>query len=93
MLKRWRLIFDLKHEYFSFRHLWVLLSGLPLQLWNNKALEAIGNSLGHFIKLDEEALLSNDCRMTKILVEVDVHGGLLDNLDYRVAQNDYITEA
>jgi hypothetical protein len=81
MLKRWRLKFDPTTEYFSFRHLWVLLPGLPLQLWNSKALEAIGNVLGHFIKIDEEALLSSDRRMEKILVEVDVHGGLLDILE------------
>jgi hypothetical protein len=53
MLKRWRLKFDPATEYFSFRHLWVLLPGLPLHLWNLRALEAIGNVLGHYIKLDE----------------------------------------
>jgi hypothetical protein len=46
MLKRWRIHFDPSTEYFSFRHLWVLLLGLPLQLWNTRALEAIGNVMG-----------------------------------------------
>jgi hypothetical protein len=47
--------------------------GLPLQLWNAKALEVIGNALGHFIKVDEQALLYADKRMDKVLVEVDIH--------------------
>ena len=76
MLKRWRLKFDSTTEYFSYRQLWVLLPGLPLQLWNSKALEPIGNVFGRFIKIDEESLLSRDRRMEKILVEVVVHGGL-----------------
>jgi hypothetical protein len=81
MLKRWRLKFDPTTEYFSFRHLWVLLPGLSLQLWNTKAMEAIGNVLGRFIKIDEDTLHSRDMRMEKILVEVDVHGGVLETLD------------
>jgi hypothetical protein len=49
MLKRWRLGFNPATEFFSFRHTWVLLPGLPLQLWNPKALEMIGASLGRFL--------------------------------------------
>jgi hypothetical protein len=81
MLKRWRVRFDPSTEYFSYRHLWVLLPGLPLQLWNVKALEAIGNELGRFIKVDEIALQSQDKRMAKVLVEVDIHAGLLESLE------------
>jgi len=53
MLKWWRVSFDPTHEYFQFRHLWVLLSGLPLNFWSVKALMAIGNTIGHFISVDE----------------------------------------
>jgi len=59
----------------------VLLPSLPLQLWNHKALEAIGSVLGCFIKIDEEAMLLSDRRMEKILEEIDVNGGLLDTLE------------
>jgi hypothetical protein len=81
MLKRWWISFNLSMEYFSFHHLWVLLPGLPLQLWNVKALEVIGNALGHFIKVDNQALLSSDKRMAKVLVEVYIHAGLLETLE------------
>jgi len=47
MLKRWRLDFNPDTDYFTHRHLWVLLPGLPLHLWNEGALRAIGNSLGN----------------------------------------------
>jgi hypothetical protein len=39
MLKRWRLAFNPDTDYFQHRHLWVLLPGLPLHLWNEEALE------------------------------------------------------
>jgi hypothetical protein len=54
MLKRWRFSFDPVNDYFQHMHLWVLLPGLPLNLWNEKALSAIGNALGRFIKVDEQ---------------------------------------
>jgi len=81
MLKRWRIRFDPTTKYFSFCHLWVLLPGLPLQMWNAKVLEAIGNVLGHFIKVDEVALHSHGKIMTKVMVEVDIHAGLLESLE------------
>jgi hypothetical protein len=34
MLKRWNTCVDPATEYFSFCHVWVLLAGLSLQLWN-----------------------------------------------------------
>jgi hypothetical protein len=51
MLKRWRVDFDPLTKHFQFRHLWVLLPGLPIHLWNAGALRAIGDSLGKFISL------------------------------------------
>jgi hypothetical protein len=81
MLKRWRLKFDTASEYFSFQHLWILLPGLPLHFWNYRALQAIGNELGRFIKVDEKVLNSSDRCMAKILVEVDIHGGLLETIE------------
>jgi hypothetical protein len=53
MLKRWRVNFDPAREYFHLQHMWVLLHGLPLQLWNKRALEVIGNELGRFISVDD----------------------------------------
>jgi hypothetical protein len=81
MLKRWRISFDSAQEYFQLRHFWVLLPGLPLNLWNKKALAAIGNALGRFIAMDESLLCASDRKLARVLVEVDIHSGLLETLD------------
>jgi hypothetical protein len=56
MVKRWHVAFNPETDYFSMRHFWVLLPGLPWQFWNEGALQAIGNSLGVFIAIDTGAL-------------------------------------
>jgi hypothetical protein len=53
-----------------------LLSGLPLQWWNKRALTEIANGLGQFLMVDDEALLAMDKRMCRVLVEIDIHIGL-----------------
>jgi hypothetical protein len=52
-----------------------------MHFWNAKALEAIGNVLGRFIKVDEQSLNAPDRRMGKVLVELDIHSGLLESLE------------
>ena len=59
----------------------MLLPGLPLQHWNVRALEAIGIKLGRFIMVDEHSLSESDKRMAKVLLEVNIHYGLLEALD------------
>jgi hypothetical protein len=81
MIKRWRLAFNPESEYFHFRHLWILLPGLPLQFWNKAALEAIGNSLGTFLSIDNSTLTASSRKIGKVLVEMDVHGGLPELLE------------
>jgi hypothetical protein len=82
MLKRWRVAFDPSTEHFQFRHLWVLLSGLPIHLWNEGALWAIGDSLGKFIALDSQTLVTPTRKIGRILVELDIHCGLPGGLRY-----------
>jgi hypothetical protein len=76
MLKRWRVAFDPLTEHFQHRHLWVLLSGLPIHLWNEGDLKAIGDALGHFITLDNTTLVNSSRKVGRIFVEVDIHEGL-----------------
>jgi hypothetical protein len=73
--------FDPTQDYFQFRHLWVLLPGLPLNFWNVNDLTSIDNALGRFIKVDEQTLCALDRKLGKILVEVDIHSILLETLD------------
>jgi hypothetical protein len=69
-------------EHFQLRHLWVLLSGLPMHLWNEGALRAIGDALGRFITLDYPTLENSARKVGRILVEVDIHGGLPEVVGY-----------
>ena len=80
MFKCWRVGFDPRKDYFQCRHLWVLLPELPLQLRNQKALEAIMNDLHKFIKVDDSLLKAPDRRICKVLFEIDIHVGLLESL-------------
>jgi len=60
MLKRWCIGFNPATEYFNLHHIWVLLLGLPLNLWNKPTLKATGNLLVRFLKVDEQCLNSQD---------------------------------
>jgi hypothetical protein len=89
MLKRWRVGFDPVSKYFQYRHIWVLLPGLSIQFWNEGAFAAIGNELGHFLFVEDSVLKGADRRMGKILVELDIHNGLLEALDIEWRGNIY----
>jgi len=81
MIKRWRVAFDPTKKYFSHRHFWVLLPGLPWNLWNEGALWDIGNYLGLFIVVDTESLTTGSRKIGQVLVELDIHQGLPKNLE------------
>jgi len=81
MLKQWRTRFDPAREYFSHRHVWVLLPGLPLKLWNKNTLMAIGNVLDCFLKVDERGIHTPDKHMEHVLIDLDLHAGLMDSLE------------
>lgn len=55
---------------------WVRLHNLPLHFWHQKALTAIGNTLGKHIKTDAERHLKGIFTFTRICVEVDLSQGL-----------------
>lgn len=81
MLKRRCTGFDPATDYFSHCHVWVFLPGLPLNLWNKPSLRAIGNLLCRFLMVDEKGLNSQDKRMAQVLVEIDIHTGLMETLE------------
>jgi len=68
-------------KYFIHFHVWVLLLGLPLNLWNKNALMEIENLLDFFIKVDERGLHAPNKHMTHVLVELDLHANLINSLE------------
>ena len=59
---------------------WVRLHNLPLHFWHEKVLSAIGNSLGKFLKTDEERINQGIFTYARICVEVDLSLGLPDHI-------------
>jgi hypothetical protein len=96
MLKHWRVSFNPTTEHFKLCHLWVLLPGLPLYLWNEGALRAIGDNLGKFISLESKCFTNPERKLGSILVEMDIHCGLPESIDIEwrgrrvVQQLDYL---
>ena len=81
MLKHRRTNFNPSQDYFQLRNFWVLLPRLPLHLWNPKALDSIGNTLGHYICMDSLSLTGSKKKMEKFMVEIDIHDRLLETID------------
>lgn len=52
-MQPWKENFTPKQETFTSIPLWIKIYSLPLEYWLPKTLEAIGNSLGDFLKLSE----------------------------------------
>jgi hypothetical protein len=52
-----------------------------LDFWSREVLEAIGNKLGSFVKLEPNWDSKKDRRWAWIMVEVDVREGLVGNID------------
>jgi len=52
-----------------------------LYLWNEGALTAIGNNIGNFIMVDKKNLESAQRKVTKVLVEMDVHLGMPETME------------
>ena len=75
-LKCWTFFFDARHEKLYTRTIWVLLRGLPLEIWNEQIFSLIGKDLGPFIRADISFQQSSVMTMAIILFNIDVTDGL-----------------
>ena len=83
ILCKWHWAFDPWREKLQKRHSWVVLLIFPVQWWNFKDFMEVGNSIGHFIMIEESSLLWLDWQMLNILIELDITEGLLDEVKIR----------
>jgi len=81
ILEQWTYAFNPEKEHIRFRHLWVLMPSCPVVIWNVEAFKVIGNTLGKFLHDDTRLLIGQDRKMWKLLLEIDLHEGLLENMD------------
>jgi hypothetical protein len=80
-LKPWSVDFDPLKESMVVMKVWVILPGFPLDFWSREALEAIGNKLGSFVKLEPNWDSKKDRRWAWIMIEVDIREGLVGSID------------
>ena len=72
MLKWWHSALDPKTKNIHFKHIWVLLLGIPLEMWNREAFAVIGNYLSLFLHVVNDVILGMDKRVDHLLVEIDI---------------------
>lgn len=76
LAKPWHSDFDPLSESFNKIHVWVRLPNLPLHLWQDSVLEAVGNALGDFRCVDIATTDIFHSTVARVLVEVDTSKGL-----------------
>lgn len=79
-LKPWHPNFNPVTEKFEKVPLWVRLPNFPLHLRFNSYLEAIGNSLGNFLMIDDDSSNLMHSTYAQILVEMEVTKTLLEEI-------------
>jgi hypothetical protein len=86
-LNQWTLDFDPSQDVPSVVLVWVRLPHLPLQSWNPKSLEVIGNKLGKYI---DSPRRRDQYSCARICVEVDLEEGLPESIKLTVVHWSYI---
>ena len=76
-LKRWSHLSNPYLDHIQFRYLSVVLLGFSLKMWCLEISVEIGNFLAKFLHMEEDCLLGFDGRSERILVEIDIHVGML----------------
>ena len=76
MLKPWHPNFRPDSEGFDKVPIWVRLPYFPLHLWFNSCLEAIGNTLGEFLMVDEGSSNFLPSTYARVLVEMNISSRL-----------------
>ena len=69
---------------------WIRLYSLPLDYWILESLKAIGNKLGHFLKISEATLRGKYTSFARICVEMDLSGALPDEVILEVYDEKWV---
>lgn len=83
-LNRWTPNFDLEMDVPNTVQVWVRLPHLPLHLWGEESVNAIGNAVGKYIDRCEQKDNIHAC--ARICVEVDLLKGLPEAIKIKVDQ-------
>lgn len=91
-LTPWFSNFDANIIKVSMIPVWVRLHGLPLHFWHKKVLVAIGNTLGKYLKMDEDRTIRGIFTFARICVEVDMSQGLPDHITLNFNNSQWIRQ-
>lgn len=72
----WFLAFDAKTMVVTNMPVWERLNNLPFPLSHHQVLEGIGNTLGKFLKMDQEKMEKYTFNFAGICVEIDLIKGV-----------------
>lgn len=86
----WFADFDANIMKISTMPVWVRLHNLPLHFWHHLVLTAIGNTLGKFLKVDEDRVSRGIFSFARICVEVDLSQGLPDHISLNFNNTQWI---
>ena len=68
--------------------MWVKLPSLLMEFWSVQAIIVNGDLLRKIILVDD-CLMSDHRSMARVLIDLDVHGGLYESLDLVIGDNVY----
>ena len=84
LLKPWHPLFDASKERVDIIPIWVRMPALPLHFWDLYHFKWIGDILGTFLEVDLSYLETNEKKVARILVNINLREGLDEyiNMDW-----------
>jgi hypothetical protein len=83
-------IFNLREERLSKNPICMKMPRLALELWLVQIFKAKRKRLGSFLEVDEQFVFDTLRTMTKVLIELDVTGGLAKEIEIEVVNKKYV---
>ena len=80
ILRKSHIDFNARREPHNLQQIWAILPGLPMVFWQQHILEAIGNKIGKFIKLEDDWVDKIDLRCAQILIEIDMRDSIYEEI-------------
>lgn len=71
-IKPWMPSFNPLTESLFVHLVWICLLNLPLHFWEHSYFEAIGNSIGSFLKVDDATFSMGHSNFAHLLIDVDL---------------------
>jgi hypothetical protein len=90
LLKQWNLLFDPNNDIMEVARIWVRLPRFPLELWTLDGFLLMGNMIGSFLEVDMSCQSRNEMTVARILVMVDLRGGLAEEMTLKIGEKDVI---